>query len=270
MEKIPNNKEEPSKPITEKLVGLSNQITNLVDGETIRIGSSIFSQDSGHTELVTDFSNIENFYKTLADNAKNITAEDNLPQIKEWLDQLDLKQDIDPKLFGKLYTFEKVYEKMLAHKGDVDELEIKFARKKAYSENDAKLNLSAVVEGKFQMCAEIAALTQYYLQQQEVDSKYINGALASDEQIDNEYFYSEPHSFLVINHDGNEYIYDPSKPISANIGRMPAIFTTEVDFDELLHGDSIKLAAAQNILSGNKSYYGIYDSYQMRKEKNIV
>ena len=115
-------------------------------------------------------------------------------------------------------------------------------------------------------CAEISALAQGFLQQAGVNSTYFSGDVLweSDDEFSGE------HSFIVIEHDGEQYIFDPANPVDTTAGNFPSVYIVDKDFlQEMRKGDK-KFIKAENLLSKKDAYFGVNNGTNVDSKRHFV
>ena len=206
----------------DKLFGRSLKISSIEDGDAIPVGGSMFSNEVD-TMMVCDFGKLAEFYEKVDGVVEQLTDKTRQEKLKLWLEKNDT--NIDPELFTQLTAFNQVYKhEFVKEKGEVE----KQRRDLYLADNEKEATLSEILQKSSPKCAEIAALAQHFLQKEDIPSTYINGDVLRDEEIE----FSSDHSYLIIEDDGKQYIYDPSNPLPSESGPMPNVLRTEVDFKE--------------------------------------
>jgi hypothetical protein len=126
--------------------------------------------------------------------------------------------------------------------------------------------LSDVFNNEAAECAEISALAQKYLQQENISSSYFSGFVLWDKNHE----FSEAHTFIIVRENQKFYIYDPTNPINTNLGKFPSIYTVDVNFDKEMAEGKKKFVTSNNILSKKEVYYGVDDHSNIIPEKHII
>ncbi len=232
-------------------------------GDKIPIGGSFPGQ---YDLFVTvDFDKFSKFFDTVKKNAINLQ---NNQSMKKWLD--DRQINFKFETFAHLYAFDNVLRKMYPNiTSNTD------TRKKFYNPNKTAYLSDAVSAGICQ-CAEIAILTQIYLQQQNFDTKFFSGEIL---QSDGQEF-GEPHSFIILKQNTEQYIYDPANPLRTNqeicIPRIQFINANNLKrFYEVINkpisNNSRNCAYVETVCPFNnqKLYYGVGDGMNVF-EKFII
>jgi len=256
---IEKNKGDNQEEKIEKLFGRSLKISNIEDGDSIPVGGNRFGNEM-NTMMECDFEKLEGFCKKVEEGVEQLADEARLDKLKQWLEENNT--NINPELFAKLTSFNQVYE----HEFKQEEDENGEERKGLYLSDNKEAKLSEILHKSSPKCAEIAALAQYFLQEEDIPSTYINGDILRDEEIE----FSSDHSYLIIEDDGKKYIYDPSNPLSSDSGPMPSVFSTEANFKEKITKGEKCLVRAENILTDKEVYYGVNDGTNIIPERDLI
>ncbi len=241
--------------VTEKLFGQCFEAQKLEDNSLIPIGGGSIFSDETNIDVVGDFENIPDTLQAMHDTAGKY----NLPELKNWLESQGIT--IDENLFATLFAFQKVLEK----RHPINQ-ESQPARERAYTQAKQKeVRLSELFANNTVACAEIAALAQYYLQQQGITSKFFSGDILWDKQHE----FSEKHSFIVIPQEGQTYIFDPANPTTTTQGVFPSVYVAKPSFDEEVRKGQKRFVTATNILSKKQAFYGVNNGTNV-SEANIV
>lgn len=237
-----------------KYFGSCYEIPYIPDGCTLPVGGSIFSDEQDIT-CIADLSSFEELFLEI----HKLMCAYNMDNLRKWLN--DMNFDIDPPLFAQLVAFtKKLAEEYPIHK------ENQYLREKLYREKAGTITLSDVFSKESAMCAEIAALAQGYLQQEQISSSYFNGDVLWKE----EYEFSEKHTFVVIRTEAATYIYDPANPLKTNQGTFPQISKLTVDFDQELAKGKRRFVTAIDIMTNKPIYYGVNNNTNVFAERDIV
>jgi hypothetical protein len=211
------------------------------------------------------------FFEKVEYNAKNIAKNEN---ISNWLKQVGT--DFNPELFAHLYALNGVMRTMYPDMSN----NFRTARRGFY-DNEGSKSLSAAFEAGVCACAEMAILSQLYLQKQGVDSQYFGGELLRSKNDE----FGEAHSFIWLKDGEKEYIFDPANPVhnSANLPKIASIEVTKAQmrqFENRIHSTESERKCAfletKDILSGAKWYYGcgdganIFESFIISKDNQPV
>ncbi len=251
----PKANEVPTSEKAHRLFGHSFVIDRFENNDEIPVGGdNIFSQEA-NIKIEGDFNNFSELYQEAGELSKKY----DLVQLGDWLKSLEI--DMEPRLFATLFAFTAVYGKHYPHNAGRAQ-----TRNSLYKDMAKGISLSDVFKANAAHCAEIAALAQYYLQSQNIDSAYISGDVLWNKQSE----FSEEHSFLEIKDGERAYLYDPTNPVDTTQGIFPSIYTTEVDFDQEIRKGHKKFITAKNIISKNEAYYGINDGTNIDSERDIV
>ena len=228
----------------ERLFGQSFEVRRLENGKPIPVGGSNRFTDVLDREVVGDF---DHFEPLLQEMHADITTQDT-PGLKQWLEAQQLP--IDSKLLAILTAFTRKLTKRYPITP-----ENVTARRDMYAESEKgkAVKLSDVFEGQSPECAEIAALAQYFLQDEGVKSSYFSGEVLWD--IGDEF--GEKHSFIVIEDKDRQYIFDPANPTKTQGGMYPSLYTVKADFDTEVRKGQKRYVAGTNILTRREAFYGV-------------
>ncbi len=253
-ESYPGQEPTPTVAI-EKLFGKSFEAPRLDNNSLIPVGGGSIFTNEMDISVVGDFENLQEVLQEMHDN----TGIYNLPELKKWLDSQGI--GLDEKLFAYLFSFTKILEKRYP-----SSLEVQPARQQAYSKaKNGEVKLSELFANNTVACAEIAALAQYYLQQEGVESRYFSGAVLWDKQLE----FAEEHSFIVIPQGEHQLLFDPMNPTNTTQGLFPSIYTTSANFDQEVRRRQKRFVPATNVLSKKQAYYGVNNGTKV-SEMNVV
>jgi len=245
----------PKQEKIKQLFGHCFEISKIEEGDRIPVGGkSIFSSEV-NIKVEADFRNFKEFFQEIHETATKY----DLPKLKEWLSSQNI--DVDEKLFAELFAFTKKFEQK--YSGNPEGAE---SRKKLYAEKGKQLKLSDIFNANSAECAEIAALTQGYLQQEGISSSYFSGDVLWSKEDE----FPEEHSFIIIKQGDKVYIYDPAKPTSTTSGKFPSLYTVEANFDEEMAKGQKRFVTARNILSKKEAFFGVNNGTNVLVEKHIV
>lgn len=231
------------------------EISKFEEGDHIPVGGENILSDEVNIKVTGDFEN----FKQIFLEAHELADKQNLPELKKYLNSQEM--EINEKLFAILYAFtKKLEEKYPDNPKRAEE------RQKLYGEKDKEIKLSDIFNSNTAECAEIAALAQKYLQEEDISSTYFSGEVLWDRNDE----YSEAHSFIVIRQEDKIYIYDPANPVNTTTGKNPSIYTTEIKFDEEMAKGQKRFVTSKNLLSKKKAFYGINNGTNVIAEKHIA
>lgn len=236
----------------EKLYEASCRIDDIKNNDEILIGGSY----PGKLDLTVtaDIDKFEDFFQIVEKNADNITKSE---KTKLWLN--NMAPGFDMAIFAHMSAFDNV-------------LRIKYPnlssnlskRKSFYNPGQSKLLSQAVEEGVC-MCAEISVLAQVYLQRQGLKTKYFGGELLRSDQDE----FGEPHSFIELKIEKEDYFYDPASPTPSSGIYIPKISSVEAtptqkkQFENKIHTENNRrncaFLAAKDIITKSTWYYGCGD-----------
>lgn len=252
----PEEKTTPKQEKIKQLFGHCFEISKFEESDRIPVGGENFLSDEVNLKVTADFEN----FKQIFLETHELADKQNLSKLKEYLNSQGM--EIDEKLFANLYAFTKKLEEKYPDNPKKAE-----ARRKIYGEKGKEIKLSDIFNSNSAECAEIAALAQRYLQQEDVSSTYFSGEVLWDKDDE----YSESHSFIVIRQKDKTYIYDPANPTNTTAGKNPSIYTIEANFDEEMIKGQKRFITAKNLLTKKEAFYGVnHTGANVIPEKNIV
>jgi hypothetical protein len=228
------------------------QCTDIQEGDTIPVGGGTIGSTEVPWKVKADF---EKFYQPFAE-----TAERNAKQFTDtgWQNWFTTNlPNIDPTLATTLQTFTTAFEaKRKLQKSDEQQ------RKLLYDRANGKcLTLSQILSDNHARCIEIALLAQKFLSEKGVKSRLFSGE-ALFNYTSGEANTPAPHTFLIIEHQGQEYIFDPANPTVLQNGTVLFSLlkpcTTFASRTEDLKKDCFMIAA-ENVITKRASYYGVGD-----------
>lgn len=242
-------------PKVEKLFGKSCEIPKIGNNDAIPIGGNIFNNELT-TSVVADFDRFEGLFGEMQKRAAGY----NIEGLRRWLQTSGI--DVNEKLFASLFAFTQAMEAQYPRKPS----EQATPREEAYARaSNGKVKLSEVFENSNAACAEIAAIAQYYLQRQGVQSSFFNGEVLWEKDHE----FAEPHSFILIRDGKRRYIFDPANPTDTTQGKFPSIYIPKANFDEEVRKNEKKYVTATNLISKRDAYYGVGNGTDV-SERNIV
>lgn len=236
----------------EKLNETNCRIDDIKNNDEILIGGSCFG--AFNLKVCADIDNFEKFFSSVEKNA--LTLADN-KEMERWLH--NAAPDFDVKLFAHMFAFDNVLRKMYP------ELSAHVKQRNEFYDVEKSKALSQAFDAGVCACAEISILAQAYFQRQGIQTKYFGGELlrSPDEE------FGEAHSFITVQTDRGEYIYDPANPLSSSGAYMPRISSLEVtsaqrkQFENKIHTESNRrncaFMEAKNLLTKSSWYYGCGD-----------
>ena len=236
----------------ENLNDTNCRIDDIRNNDKILIGGSYYGKLD--LKVCSDTDNFEKFFLTVEKNALTFA---NNKEIEKWLHTY--APDFDAKLFAHMFAFDNVLRKMYPN------LSANISKRKNFYDTEGSKTLSQSFEAGVCQCAEISILAQAYFQRQGIKTKYFGGELL---RSPNEEF-GEAHSFLTINTDKEEYIYDPANPLLNSGTYMPRISSIEItpiqkkQFENKIHTKNNRrncaFMEAKDILTKTSWYYGCGD-----------
>lgn len=228
----------------EKLFGQSFEVKKLEYGKPIPVGGSNMFTDKLDRSVVGDFDHFSPLFQEIHSAIETYDS-DNL---RRWLEARQLS--IDTKLVAMLTAFTK----KLGDKYPITPDNATVRRNMyAKADEDRQVKLSEVFKSQSAECAEIAALAQYFLQSEGINSSFFSGEVLWNK----DYEFGEKHSFIVIRDKGKQYLFDPANPTKAQDGIYPSIYTVKTDFDAEVRKGQRRFVAGINILTKQEAYFGV-------------
>lgn len=248
----------------ERYFGTSFSIRTVNDGDVIPIGENIL--DGSSYNLIADFSNLRSFFDE-TNNAlrKKISDSESLKQLQEWLSSQNI--DIDPRIFMSCYVFtRKFLEKYPDFYKNIIE---RGQKRKKILDSEKNVKLSTLFKEDAFECAEISALAKRFLQENDINCVYFNGDMLSSDQDE----FSENHSFLIILHNGEIYLFDPANPTNTTQGFFPSIYELKTgDKDSFFQEIRSRKVffPFEDVLTRKVIYYGVNNGTNVSKEKDLA
>jgi hypothetical protein len=227
-------------------------LDDIREGDLIPVGGGMIGSAAAPWSVKADFQAI---YPAFAETAERNAEQFKTPAWQDWFKTT--LPDIDPALATTLQTFTTAFETRRQQQS-VNSL----ARKKLYEDADKYcVALSQVFDARQAMCVEMALLAKKFLDEKGIKSRFFSGE-ALFHYIPGEANTPEPHSFLLIEHGGHEYIFDPANPtLSQNGNVLFSLLKPCRSFSAC--GEKMKsdcfMIAAENMLTQQCQYYGVGD-----------
>lgn len=181
--------------------------------------------------------------------------------MKKWLN--NIAPDFDVKLFVHLYAFDNILRKIYPT------MSSNISQRQNFYDADGSKKLSQSFSEGVCQCAEISVLAQTYLQRQGFETKYFGGELLRKPTEE----FGEPHSFISIKTDKDEYFYDPANPTINSGMLLPRISTIEAtpaqkkQFENKIHTTNQRrncaFLEAKDIFTKTSWYYGCGDGFNI-------
>jgi hypothetical protein len=254
---IPEEAVQPTKEKVEKLFGHCFEIRRFEENDAIPVGGeSVFAQEA-NIHIAGDFQSFSELNKEIKEKASGY----DLAQFRQLLDQKNIS--LSEETVAKLFAFSRVYDANYPREPDTS------ARRRQYysQKQDETIKLSDIMKENVAECAEITALSQWYLQGEKVDSSYFSGDVLwkSDQE------FAEEHSFILIRDNGQTYIYDPTNPVRTTDGKLyPSIYSTEADFNQEVRQGKKQFLTAKNVIFDQEAYFGVNNGTSISPEKDII
>ena len=145
------------------------------------------------------------FFEKVAQNKEKV---ENDAAFKEWFKKNNI--EFDYSLFCHMYTFGRLMQSVFPYA-------TQHANKRAgFYEGKGKRHLSEGVSRGYSACNEFSVLAQLYFQTQGIPTRYVGGELA----LDGDFEAAIPHSFIVFQNNGKEYVYDPVNQLPNTLPRI--------------------------------------------------
>jgi hypothetical protein len=259
--KIPRNRNPEQGAIArecggiKRLFGYCYETCAISNNDVLPVGNGLFSEEKKKC-LRCDFSKIGGLFEKMEEEAGAFEKESG--KISKWLKMNGI--EIDLELFSVLCAFSRAFQRGFKPNSSISE-----TRDNAYEMGEVKLS-DSFKEG-FAECAEIAAISQHFLQRRGVNSKYFSGAVLWSREDE----FAEPHSFIFIRWRGKEYVFDPANPMQGADGSIyPRILSAPSTFEAEIGKNAKVFVTCTNILSGGATFYGVDNHMNVIPEKHIV
>jgi hypothetical protein len=244
-EDLQQNKAEKLKEENQVKIYRGIWANKLNNGEELGVGGSIFSEELT-TKLKLDFESFDPDLQNATEEKMRAQFEEKGEALKAWLDSIN--SDVDPYIFGIAMGIQAKIDALLEVKTGEEENPALEERQNAYFVGTPTLS---GLKGK-SACAERAALAQYVLQKMGVSSSYMSGVSTSNPEDGR----LEDHSFVVIDHEGTNLIFDIARPRSGN--RLPRLLKPVTPFSsQTFEGTDNLLIEAEEVLQKGKLYFGV-------------
>ena len=127
---------------------------------------------------------------------------------QEWFEKH--KTNLDFSLFCHIYAFDMLIRDVFPNAS------LNATKRAGFYEGKGKRSLSEGVSKGYSACNEFSVLAQGYFQSQNIPTRYVGGELVTSGDFDA----GEPHSFIVFQNDGKDYVYDPVNQLSRKLPRI--------------------------------------------------
>lgn len=225
---------------------------DIQEGDCIPVASDSFSPKFAKTRSWKVKADFEAIYPEFAGRAQRNRIQFETEAWQSYFAQR--LPDVDPKLLTVLQTFTTAFEEERTSQNNSPA-----QRREMYdTAQDHCVSLSEVFKTKQAMCVEIAVLAKKFLDEQGIKSRLFSGEEMQhyvDDQPPN------AHTFLIIEHRGQEYIFDPANPTEIKGDKFFSLFKPTVSFssrEEELKKDSFMIAA-ENVIDHQRHYFGVGD-----------
>lgn len=255
------NKKESSKEQTpetniEMLFDHNFRIQEIKNGDKIPVGGANFLKNVFDFHVIADLDSFSDFLEQTHAEVGKV----NIEALRSILEREPIH--VDPILFAKLIAFTRSY----AHSAYASDKPDTQKREELYANKQNAPTLSEVFKARAAKCTEIATLAQAFLQQEHVDSSLFSGEVLKDPD---ELFPSD-HTFLVIRSGEQIFVYDPTNPMQTDIGPMPALFASDLDFNNVMDQKKKGFVSMKNFFTKKESYYGSGDHASFNKKRHLV
>lgn len=236
----------------EKLNETSCRINDIQNNDEILIGGSKYGKLD--QKVIADIDSFEVFFQVVEKNAKNF---ENNESMKKWLNSV--APDFDVKAFAHMYAFDNILRKMYP------DLSSNVSKRQRYYNTEGDKKISQSFSNGVCQCAEISILAQAYFQKHGFNTKYFGGELLHSTQEE----FGDPHSFIELKTEKEDYFYDPANPIIYDGIFLPRISSIEAtqaqkqQFENKIHTSSERrncaFLEAKDIVTKSTCYYGCGD-----------
>jgi hypothetical protein len=237
-----------------KLYGHCFEMKSIEENTLVPVGGeNVFTQES-NIEVIADIPAFENFYAEV----DKLAATYNFSSLKQWMDTNGIK--IDVQTLALLFAFTRKFKETFPDCSKQAQNRLELYKSKS------NIKLSDVFSEKAAECAEIAALTQGFLQSRNISSSYFSGDVLWKKERE----FSDAHSFIVIREKGNVFFYDPSNPTQTQNGLHPSVYATDADFDAEMAKNQKRFVVATNMINKTEICLGINDGTNVWPEKHFA
>jgi hypothetical protein len=229
-----------------KYFGQSFELPHIEKDSLVPVGGTSIFADDNDTYAVADSAGLE----SIIDEMKGTRARYNMEGLGAWLSSQNVS--ISPQLFAPLAAFAQTHSARVGMQCD--------GSKRMEQYNRGTQKLSDIIYGNMAQCAEISALAQLYLQEEGIKSSMFSGEVIFSPEKNQEF--ATPHTFILIEHEGKEYIFDPANPLKGKTPSgdtiMPRIYHTD-GFREKISRNRKTYVEATGLLDGKTARYGTGD-----------
>ena len=222
------------------------------DGDLFPVGGGMIGSSEMPWKTRIDY---DTFYSKFEAAAQQQGVQFQSPAWQEWFAQAC--PDIDPALASALQTFTSTFEPRR-------KLQTTSARERNATYAEATDNapaLSDIFNKNQAMCVEISLLAKKFLDQRGIPSRLFSGDMLPKLEEDGVHT-PAAHTFLLLQHRGHDYIYDPANPTFRSNQAFFSLFKSSAPFDQ--HMDQLKsdclMMETRNIFTKATRYYGVGDS----------
>lgn len=237
---------------SEQLFDACFRTDTIIEGDLFPIGGGGCFSSNMLWKIRID---MDSFYHRFeATVSKQAEDTDSRQLTRDWLNEKAPEVDIDLLLI--LQDFTKAFE------GKRVRLKLnETTRNRIYDEAEENtVNLSKVFLENEALCSEISLLAKRFLDSRDIDSDVFFGKMHQIFDPNEGMPVPDSHTFLVIKHKGEEFIFDPTSPHHLPEG-MPYLRLSKpcVDFSELEAEFKTKpaLVASQDVITDRVIHYGV-------------
>ena len=173
------------------------------DNEVFPVGGYMPGCISDYMRVDTD--SFQSFFQRVAQNQKQIKEN---TAFQKWFEKR--KTGLDYDLFCHIYAFDVVIRNVFPSATQ------NASKSAGFYEGKGKRNLSEGIARGYAACNEFSVLAQLYFQSQNIPTRYVGGELA----VNGDFDAAEPHSFIVFQNNGKDYVYDSVNQLPIKVPRI--------------------------------------------------
>ena len=233
----------------------------IAEGDLYPVGGGMIGSTATPWKVKVDFDNFYPKFSAITDKQLQHFQD---ASWQEWFQKT--VPDIDPKLLTLLQVFTAAFEA----KRKIQSTNM-YERSDTYQKTEGHCPpLSDIFKANQAMCVEISLLAKKFLDSQGISSRIFSGEAMFD-YTSGDINFPTAHTFLIIEHGGQEYIFDPANPTPGDNQMVFSLLKSCRSFkacDAELQKDSLMIAA-ENVLTHKTTYYGVGDCANV-PEQNIM
>ncbi|MCL2672850.1 MAG: hypothetical protein FWF01_00480 [Alphaproteobacteria bacterium] len=237
----------------EKITDTSYYLEYIKDNDNIPVGGNAL-RGGLSSQLSADSDGFRDFFDTVRARAEDTV---NNPAYMKWVDGNKGLIKTSPELYAHLTSFTQAAGEMYPG------ISSNVANRMSFYKEGKPLKLSQARDNGIFACAEYSMLAQLYLQSAGIKSRFFNGEVLWDKNHE----FSEDHAFIIIDDNGEDFIFDPANPVQTADGPRPSVFQPQVtdrqmeEFNKKMAKSRRKVGffEARNMLTGGAAYYGYGD-----------